>query len=270
MKQVSATIISNSPLIEYNVSVHPSFGRSSVTYHLICAEAPDIASIVQPGQFVTVSCGPDLILRRPLSIHKVDNSNQLYLLFAVAGKGTKWLSQRQKGETLDLLGPLGNGFSIEPDSRNILLVAGGIGIAPLFFLAQQALKQGKSVKLLLGARTKDGLYPEEYLRGIETIFATEDGSYGEKGMITEVLTKYTDWADQIYACGPKAIYKAIADQRQKWQEKKPVQVSLEVRMGCGLGSCYGCGIPTTHGMKRVCHDGPVFNIGEILLEEVKI
>jgi dihydroorotate dehydrogenase electron transfer subunit len=265
LKQVKATVVSNIPLIKYTA------GPLTVIYHLICVEASEIASRAQPGQFITVSCGTDLILRRPLSIHRVDNPNQLSMLFAIIGAGTKWLSQRQKGETLDLLGPLGNGFYIEPASKKLLLIAGGIGIAPLFFLTQKALSEGKSVKLLLGARTKDGIYPKKLLPSItETVITTEDGSDGEKGKLTDILYKYIDWADQIYACGPLAMYKAIAEQRQGWPEKKPVQVSLEVRIGCGIGACFGCSLKTKNGMKRVCLDGPVFNLEEVLLEEVKL
>jgi dihydroorotate dehydrogenase electron transfer subunit len=200
----------------------------------------------------------------------VDNTNQLSILFAVVGAGTQWLSQRQKNETLDLLGPLGNGFSVEPASKKLLLIAGGIGIAPLVFLAQKSISEGRSVKLLSGARTKNGLYPENLMPGgIETIVTTEDGSDGEKGMVSESFPKYIEWADQIYACGPLAMYQAIADKSQQWQNKKPVQVSLEVRMGCGIGACFSCSIKTKNGMKRVCHDGPVFNLDEVILEEVK-
>jgi dihydroorotate dehydrogenase electron transfer subunit len=260
LKQVSATIISNTELMP--------------GYHLLHVEAPDIASEAQPGQFITVNCGPDLILRRPLSIHRVGNSNQLSILFAVVGRGTQWLSQRQKGERLDLLGPLGNGFHIEQASKNLLLVAGGIGVAPLVFLAQQALKQGKSVKLLLGARTKDGLYPRERLPDrIEIATTTEDGSSGRKGMVSGILPDYIDQADQIYACGPQAMCQAIASHIKQRHIKKSVQISLEVRMGCGLGACYSCSIKTTHGMKKVCRDGPVFDLDDFdagLLQEVKI
>ena len=271
MKQVSVTIVSNISLIQYSVSGRPSAGSPTITYNLICVEAPGIASKSRPGQFITVRCGADPILRRPLSIHRVDDPNHLSMLFAVVGRGTLWLSQRQKGETLDLLGPLGNGFSIEPSSRKLLLVAGGIGIAPLAFLAHKAIVQKKSLTLLLGARTKDGLYPKKVLpSGIELITTTEDGSYGEKGKVTDILSRYSGWADQIYACGPLAMYKAIANQRQQWQKKKPVQVSLEVRLGCGIGACFGCSIKTKNGMKQVCRDGPVFNLDEVILEEVKI
>jgi dihydroorotate dehydrogenase electron transfer subunit len=106
--------------------------------------------------------------------------------------------------------------------------------------------------------------------GIETIVTTEDGSDGEKGMVSESFPKYIEWADQIYACGPLAMYQAIADRSRQWRNKKPVQVSLEVRIGCGIGACFGCSIKTKNGMKRVCRDGPVFNLDEVILEEVKI
>lgn len=216
-----------------------------------------------------VNCGHTLILRRPLSIHQVINSNQLHLLFSVAGKGTLWLSQRQEEETLDLLGPLGNGFAIDAASQNLLLIAGGIGIAPLAFLAQQALGQEKSVILLSGASTTAQLYPLQLLPGeIRTAITTEDGSSGRKGMITDILPDFIDWADQIYACGPLAMYQEIAMQR--YHAKKPIQISLEVRLGCGLGACYGCSIKTRYGMKQVCHEGPVFDLEEIIWQEVKI
>jgi dihydroorotate dehydrogenase electron transfer subunit len=206
-----------------------------------------------------------------LSIHQIAESGQVYFFFKVIGKGTAWLSLCRKGEKLNILGPLGNGFSIRPTSKKLLLVAGGIGVAPLTFLAQQALTQEKSVALLLGAHAKDELYPQKLLPSeIETIITTEDGSYGEKGKVTDILSRYVNWADQIYACGPIAMYKAIADQSKQWRNKKPVQVSLEVRLGCGIGACFGCSIRTKYGMKQVCRDGPVFNPDEVILEEVKI
>jgi dihydroorotate dehydrogenase electron transfer subunit len=192
-------------------------------------------------------------------------------LFKVIGKGTTWLSLRRKGERLDVLGPLGHGFYIGPASKKLLLVAGGIGIAPLTFLAQEASEQKKSVTLLLGAHTKDELYPQKLLPdGIKTIITTEDGSYGQEGKVTDILSGYVDWADQIYACGPLAMYGTIAGERQQWQNKKPVQVSLEIRMGCGIGACFCCSIKTKNGMKRVCRDGPVFNLDDVILEEVKL
>lgn len=240
-------------------------------HYLIRVEAHDIATEARPGQFITISCGQGFTLRRPLSIHRVDKPGQISILFAVVGTGTLWLSRREKGDKLDLLGPLGNGFSIQPASKKLLLAAGGIGIAPMLFLVQKALGEKKSVRLLLGARTRKGLYPKELLpEGIETLITTEDGSDGERGKITDILPKYIDWADQVYACGPLAMYQAIAAQSKQWRNKKPVQVSLEVRMGCGIGACFSCSIRTKHGRKQVCHDGPVFNLDEALLEEVRI
>jgi dihydroorotate dehydrogenase electron transfer subunit len=257
LKQISATIVSN-------IELMPG-------YHLICADAPDIAATSQPGQFVTVRCGEGLTLRRPLSIHQIAKPGQVYFFFKVIGKGTAWLSLCRKGAKLDILGPLGYGFYIRPTSKKLLLVAGGIGIAPLTFLAQQALGQEKSVTLLLGAQTKDELYPQKFLPdGIKTIITTEDDSYGEEGKVTDILSGYVNWADQIYACGPLAMYETIAAERQQWQNKKPVQISLEIRMGCGIGACFSCSIKTKNGMKQICLDGPVFNLDDIILEEVKI
>jgi dihydroorotate dehydrogenase electron transfer subunit len=257
LKLTSATVISNIELMP--------------EHHLIYVETPDIAVESLPGQFITVGCGPDFILRRPLSVHRIDNLDQICILFAIVGAGTRWLSQRHKGEKLDLLGPLGNGFSIQPSSTNLLLVAGGIGIAPLVFMSQKALSSGRNVKLLLGSRSKNCLYPVELLpEGIETFITTEDGSQGTKGKITDILPEHIDWADQIYACGPLAMYQAIARQSKKWQVKNSIQVSLEVGLGCGIGACYACSIKTKKGMKQVCRDGPVFHLDDVLLEEVRI
>lgn len=240
-------------------------------YRLISVKAPDIAAAAKPGQFITVSCGNDLILRRPLSIHKVENLKQISLLFSVLGMGTRWLAQRKAGERLDLLGPLGNGFFIQPGTKKILLAAGGIGIAPLVFLGQKALSIGKLVRLILGARTKDCVYPKERLPdGIKAFISTEDGSEGQKGKVTDIIRKYADWADQIYACGPLGMYQSLAEQSKQWQNKKQIQISLEVRLGCGMGACLGCSIKTKDGIKRVCYDGPVFDLDEVILEEVKI
>lgn len=257
LKQVFATVISN-------IELMPG-------HHLIRVKAPDIAEGARPGQFISINCGQDFILRRPLSIHRVDKNNQISILFAVVGAGTHWLAQRRKDERLDVLGPLGNGFSIEPKSTKLLLAAGGMGIAPLAFLAQQALSDGKSVKMLLGARKKDSLYPRELLpKGMETVITTEDGSDGEKGKVTDILPKYVDWADQVCACGPLAMYQSIVKQSNQWQSKPSIQISLEVRIGCGIGACFGCSIKTKKGMKQVCRDGPVFNLDEVILEEVRI
>jgi dihydroorotate dehydrogenase electron transfer subunit len=240
-------------------------------YYSVRLEAPHIAAEAKPGQFVAVSCGQDLILRRPFSIHRVDGRKEFSILFSVVGSGTRWLAQRRKGESLDVLGPLGNGFVVPDESKKLLLAAGGIGIAPLVFLAQKSVRSGKLVKLLLGARNKDCLYPLGLLpQKVKVFITTEDGSSGVKGKLTDILPEYVDWADKIYACGPLPMYQAMAKNPGVCQHQKKVQVSLEVRLGCGIGACLGCSINTPNGMKKVCSDGPVFNLDEVMLDEVKI
>ncbi len=287
--------------ITYNTEIIPSI-------HLMWIEAPNIARAGLPGQFITVRCG-DFTLRRPLSIHQVNNHNviassdtietkqpQIALLFRAEGKGTRWLSQKQVGCSIDILGPLGKGFSIPPiksrQSKHLLLVAGGIGIAPLIFLMQhifmlrsaQALFQHQ-ITLIHGASTAAQLYPFSSAgesrtqllplpKGVRFVPVTEDGSIGKKGMVTDILPDFLDWADYIYACGPLDMYKAMTE--MSWQAKpsnlklKKSQISLEVRIGCGFGACYGCTIHTRKGLKQVCRDGPVFELDDIIWREVRI
>jgi dihydroorotate dehydrogenase electron transfer subunit len=242
--------------------------------HLLWLEAPPVAAAARPGQFVMVRCGGDTTLPRPLSVHRVDGG-QLALLFRVVGKGTRWLSRRKKGEALDIFGPLGNGFSVNPNSKNLLLVAGGMGIAPLHFLAEVAAGEGKKVTIINGASSREHLLPvsctqKSFDRGlmpanIHTVCATEDGSEGFRGLATDLIPAYINGTDQIFACGPAAMYRAMAANHDKY--KKPVQLSLEIMMGCGMGVCYGCTIKTKSGLKQVCKDGPVFDIEEIVWDE---
>lgn len=285
--------------ITSNVEVQPGVW-------LMWIETPDIASAGLPGQFITVRCG-DLTLRRPFSIHQSrfnrdSGEGEIALLFKVAGKGTFWLSQREAGEKIDILGPLGRGFTIEPKLKNLLLVAGGIGIAPLVFLTQHVLHLYSrpplpqyQITLIHGASTAAQLYPESYQptgispQKVQFIPVTEDGSMGQKGMVTDILPDFLDWADQVYACGPVEMYKAMAltlnpspvDREAttivgesvttfRNLKLKKCQVSLEVRMGCGFGACYGCTINTKNGLKQVCRDGPVFELDDIIWQEVRI
>jgi len=256
MRQVKAPIISSS-------EVMPG------TYH-IRLEAPEIVAEARPGQFVMVSCGGGTVVPRPLSIHRVDG-NTLSLLFSVVGKGTDWLSRRKKGEVLNIFGPLGNGFYINPDAMNVLLVAGGIGIAPLCFFIDEVLKNGSKITLINGAQTADCLLPistsqELFNEGlkpasINVVNATEDGSEGYKGMATDLIPAYLEGIDQIFACGPVEMYRTMAQIPEL--KDRSVQISLEIMMGCGVGVCYGCSIRTKRGLKQVCKDGPVFEMGEI-------
>ncbi len=231
-------------------------------------KAPPVAALARPGQFAMLSCGPDVLLRRPLSFHDANSeTGEVTFLYSIVGRGTRWLSQLKPGDTVDILGPLGNGFTIQPDSKNILIIAGGMGVAPLCFLARQAQGRGHSVTLLLGAATVANLCPSELLPSAATcLTATEDGSAGVKGLITDYLPQYIDKADQVFACGPLPMYRTLG--KEPSLQGKPVQVSLEVRMACGLGICYGCSIKTEDGMKKVCRDGPVFNMQEVAWEEL--
>ncbi len=267
MKQVTAYVISKGERIR---GLYRPHGRSILFSQTITFKCPEIAREARPGQFVMVSCGGECVLPRPFSIHHVINREDVKLYFSVLenGKGTGWLSQRQEGDTVELLGPLGNGFSIYPSSRKLLLVAGGMGVASLYFLAEETFKKKNSVTMMCGTAIENR-YPIDYLtHGIKTFITTEDGSAGKKGKITEFISEYIDWADQIFACGPMPMYRDMYGQREKLLKGKPVQVSLEVRMGCGRGVCYGCTVKTKRGLKQVCKDGPVFDLDDVLWDEL--
>ena len=262
--------------------------------HIMWVEAPYIACSARPGQFITARCA-GFTLRRPLGVHQVSRP-KIALLFRTAGKGTLWLSQRGAGEEIDVLGPLGNGFTIAPadpgHSRRLLLVAGGIGIAPLICLMQHASSQHE-ITLLQGASTAAQLYPwanpgtgpshaagkqtglAALPAGAQLINVTEDGSSGHRGLITHIVPEFLDWADQAFACGPLQMYEAMAAlshhcSSAQQAKLKSCQVSLEVRMGCGFGACYGCTINTRKGLKTVCRDGPVFELDDIIWQEVRL
>jgi len=254
LKQAEAAVITNDEIMP--------------GVYLIRLDCLPIAPPARPGQFVMVRCGEgvEYQLRRPLSIHQLDE-NRLALLFKVVGRGTQWLSRCQAGDKLDLLGPLGNSYEIYPDSKKLLLAAGGIGIAPLVFMAKEAIKKGKEITLLLGASTSGQLYPPRLSpAGVRLVTATEDGTAGNKGMITDILPDFIGWADQVFACGPVDMYRTMA--RMPELKDKPVQVSLELRMGCGLGVCYSCTVKTRNGLRQTCKHGPIFDLDEVLWEEL--
>mgnify|MGYP001131746392 CR=1 FL=1 len=233
--------------------------------HLLRMNAPEIAAESRPGQFVTIHCGPDTLLRRPLSIHRASGAS-IELLFQVVGAGTQWLANQGEGGSLDMLGPLGNGFSIGSGARQLLLVAGGIGIAPLVYLAEAAAARGLTVKLAVGVANRNCLFPIT-IEDCEVIPFTEDGSAGTAGLVLEAIPSFIDWADQLFACGPISMYRKMASMADILGNK-PVQVVLEQVMGCGTGACRGCSIPTKDGMKMVCADGAVFDLRDIEWEAV--
>ncbi len=236
--------------------------------YLTWLECPPIAAAARPGQFVMVGCGEGTLLRRPLSIHQVDgNKARLALLFATVGRGTQWLSQRKTGDLVDLLGPCGNSFVARSGVRNLLMLGGGVGVAPLVFWADAATREGYRVRLFEGAGTVGELCSAALpLRHVKCEATTLDGSAGRQGLVTDIIPGLASWADQVFACGPAAMYRTMAQMPEL--RGKPVQVSLEARMACGFGVCYGCTIKTRRGLRQVCSDGPVFELDDLLPDEL--
>ncbi|MEH7544742.1 MULTISPECIES: dihydroorotate dehydrogenase electron transfer subunit [Bacillaceae] len=229
-----------------------------------------VSQINAPGQFVhlKVSNGLDPLLRRPISISSYDTEqNSLTMIYRKEGKGTSMLAELRPGMHVDILGPLGNGFPVEEVSTGdtALLVGGGIGVPPLYELSNQLVAKGVKVIHVLGFQTVSAVfYEEEFLKNGETYVATVDGSYGRKGFVTDVMKELQ--FDCIYTCGPTPMLRAI---EQNYQDKK-VFLSLEERMGCGIGACFACVCkkkddPTGVSYKKVCSDGPVFRAGEVLI-----
>jgi len=231
-------------------------------------EAPALARAARPGQFLMLRVGQTLdpLLRRPFSIHAVHGSMTVDILYRVVGKGTNMLTTLRSGEGLDIVGPLGCGFSWREESPS-LLVAGGMGIAPLFFLAQIIAKNGAGDKTsaLIGARNKTELLCVKELKtmGLQVEAVTEDGSRGKKGLITDLITnRVAASRPVIYSCGPYPMLHAVASLAMQYGLS--CQVSLESFMACGLGACLGCVAEMRSGdLVRVCKEGPVFDAYEV-------
>jgi len=250
--------------------------------YLMRLASSTIAQQAIPGQFVHIRCSKDCypLLRRPLSIHRIDKEKgEIFILFQVVGEGTKLLAQRAVRDDLDILGPIGNGFSIFPESKKVLMVGGGMGVAPLLALAEESIDQDKKVRTLIGAPGKELVISEDIFKslGAKVDIATEDGSYKYKGSVTGLLTEViSGWIpDQIFACGPKPMLKKVAEIASN--TNIDCQLSLEERMACGIGACLGCvcKIKTKnkkedkvkYEFKRVCVDGPIFKASEVIWDE---
>lgn len=220
-----------------------------------------------PGQFVEVRVdGADsTFLRRPISINFVDKeANELWLLVAMVGNGTRQLGKLLPGDTLNCVLPLGNGFTMPsaPDSK-FLLVGGGVGVAPLLYMGAELKKLGIEPTFLLGARTKSDLLELDLFRQYGRVFiTTEDGSEGQKGFVTNHSILQNERFDRIATCGPKPMMVAVA--RFAQQSGVECEVSLENMMACGLGACLCCVEKTTKGNLCVCKEGPVFNVKQLL------
>ncbi len=220
----------------------------------------DVSAITAPGQFVNIKL-EWLYLRRPISVCDLDGDT-LTIVYKAVGKGTEQMSRMGKGEKLDVLTGLGNGYDLSESGDKPVLLGGGVGVPPMYLLAKKLLAQGKQVSVILGFNTKEEIFYEEAFRalGADVTVTTADGSYGVKGFVTDAL-KDMDYT-YFYTCGPepmlKAVYKASATSGQ---------MSFEKRMGCGFGACMGCSCKTITGYKRICKEGPVMKKEEILWED---
>ncbi len=250
--------------------------------YLLTLSAPEQARLIRPGQFVMLKCvenvEEDPLLRRPFTIFDIRTSARggkptgMDLLVKEVGLGTRKLTQLRPGLSIACLGPQGRGFQVSPEMRNRVeiacLVAGGVGIAPLYLLAKSLLAQNVKPTLFYGGATAAGLVLREYFEnlGIETFYSTEDGSLGERGLVTgplaEFIRRRRRAAMRMYACGPWGMMKAA--HRISAQAGLPCEVSLEARMGCSLGACLGCVVRCKNDQGegqylRVCQEGPVMS-----------
>lgn len=230
--------------------------------------APWVALHGHPGQFVNVKVSEnttDPLLRVPLGIHKLGKGS-ISLLYKVVGQGTELLSRRRKGENIDVLGPLGKGFDISAaKNTTAVIVSGGHGIAPLFALAEKFKQMKIKTVFFMGAGKKAEIVRSKELKksGAEVYISTDDGSCGEKCVVTELVKKYLKEKTvhpaktAIYACGPKAMIKEVAAVAKTFNI--PAQVTRDEYMACGVGACRSCAVETTEGIKLACKDGPVFD-----------
>lgn len=252
---------------------------------LIKLSVPSVSQDALPGQFIHIKCSKDNypLLRRPISIHRIDKEKgEIYILFQAKGEGTNLLTQRAVGDDLDIMGPIGNGFTIYTESKKIIIVGGGIGVAPLLALTEKLLTEGKELLVLIGASKKEMVINEESIKnlGAKIEVATDDGSYMYKGLVTDLLEKTIKegWlADQVFACGPKPMLRKVADITSR--ANIHCQVSLEERMGCGIGACMTCVCKIKikikekqtdkeeYQYKRVCIDGPIFEASEVIWDD---
>lgn len=236
--------------------------------------APRIAALVQPGQFVFLRCteGTAPLLRRPLSICRLDAAKgTIGLLVKIVGQGTRIISQYQPGATVDMMGPIGTAFPVVERAKPVL-VAGGVGVAPLVLLAERLAAAGSCPHIIVGAPTQRGLFLTDHLKSVGRVsLMTEDGSAGEKGLPTAPLAvglarqEYT----HIYACGPRGMLAEVT--RLAREYGIPGYISLEERLACGIGACSGCAVPVLtpqgeQGFKKVCVDGPIFTTTEVIFQ----
>ncbi|KUP08601.1 dihydroorotate dehydrogenase [Bacillus coahuilensis m2-6] len=223
-----------------------------------------------PGQFVHIKVGEgEPLLRRPISIASINHHDEAFtMIYRKEGKGTTLLSTKKPGDTLDVLGPLGHGFPVHLEKgQKALLIGGGIGVPPLYELSKQLVSKGVEVTHVLGFQTSSvAFYLKEFSLLGTTHIATVDGTLGSKGFVTDCLREKNIDYDEYYSCGPKVMLKAL----EETLTTANGYISLEERMGCGIGACFACvchrqSDPTGNAYVKVCSDGPVFKAGEVVL-----
>ncbi len=244
---------------------HPVMGDS----WLMTFTAPtEVLHAARAGQFVNVlpreRAVYDPLLRRPFSVYGVaPDEGLMTILVRPYGRGGGWIVDRNIGSEIDVMGLLGNRFDIAPRSTHLLMVGGGVGAAPLLMLAREAVARKLSVTYLLGAANAGALLEASEIPGeVEYVVATEDGSAGYHGFVTDLVPDYLQWADQVFACGPGPMFESLRSVvlANRMGKRPSVQVSVERTMACGVGACLGCMVETKRGMKTSCVDGPVFDM----------
>lgn len=239
----------------FTIRDNREIARKTWRMELGCSVMPE----VRPGQFVDVALD-GFFLRRPISVCD-KTGDSLILCYRTAGEGTLQMAGMKKGDKLELLTSLGNGFNTDACRSSALLLGGGIGSAPLLLLGRELVQRGKKVSVVLGFNTADEIILVDEFRslGIEPAIATMDGSCGTRGFVTDAVRELGPEYDRFYCCGPFPMMKAVCETLDM-----PGEASLEERMGCGAGFCYGCSKMMKDGARRICKDGPVFDKEEIL------
>lgn len=220
--------------------------------------AGDTSYITAPGQFINIEID-GFYLRRPISVCDWDDKT-ITIIYKVVGRGTQAMADMPAGTKLDILTGLGNGFTVAQDSKKPLVIGGGVGTPPMYALAKELIKQGVKPTVILGFTSKDDVFGEKEFKdlGCDVYITTNDGSYGTKGFVTDVIKNLSGY-DYFYTCGPMAMLKAVAQATEC-----SGQLSFEERMGCGFGGCMGCSCKTLTGYKRICTEGPVLLKEEII------
>ncbi len=232
--------------------------------HIIHFRSPVEIPKIFPGNFaeLQVPDAPDVFLRRPFSILDVNYEEKIISFYIkVIGKGSRKLGELKPGQKVNMIYPLGNSYNIKEEDENVLIVGGGSGIAPFILLGRELKRRNINTTFLLGARSaRDILLTEQFARYGKVLVTTEDGTMGEKGLVTQhsVFDSKNFYFDKIYTCGPDPMMKAVG--RIALERNIPCEASLENMMACGFGVCLCCVTPTQEGNKRVCIEGPVFNV----------